>query len=278
MVNGKVLNEIPFQFIGVDDVTWDVDEPPLIDLADLNLAHYRVSADYEHGCHFTGLPTPVISGYTVEKEGQSFMIGSMTAWVFPRPDAKASFLEFKGEGLGALEKNLARKEAQMAILGARMLEVQRGNGVESANTASIHRSGEQSMLASMGQAISIGLTKALKVFCRFAGADETEANIALNKDFFPAPMDALTITALIAAWQNSAISYETLIQNLQKGEVVDIQKTVEEEAAARAKNPPPLQQTDGTTPGNANATPHSASMAVGGKGANPSSTQMQNGK
>jgi hypothetical protein len=36
-----------------------IDEPPLIDLVDKNVAHYQVNADYRHGLHFTGLPTPV---------------------------------------------------------------------------------------------------------------------------------------------------------------------------------------------------------------------------
>jgi len=29
----------------------------------MNLHHYQVSRDYEHGCHFSGLPTLFISGY-----------------------------------------------------------------------------------------------------------------------------------------------------------------------------------------------------------------------
>lgn len=278
MIDGQHLDSIPFQFIGVDDVNWRVDEPPLIDLVDLNLSHYRTAADYEHGCHFTGLPTPVISGYTPESTEDGtpakFYIGSMTAWVFPRSDATASFLEFKGEGLNALEKNLSKKEAQMAILGARMLEVSRGNGVESANTAAIHRSGEQSMLSSVAQAISIAVTKVLKVFAKFAGADDSKIKFELNRDFFPAPMDALTLTALIAGWQNGAISYETLFENLKKGEIVKPDVTSEAELKAIKENPAPLPNA-GTTPGS--PSPNSPQTAASGTGANPTITQMQKG-
>ncbi|MFX5825171.1 DUF4055 domain-containing protein, partial [Acinetobacter baumannii] len=86
-----------------------------------NYAHYLVSADYEHGCHFAGLPTPVVTGYTPQngpngEPPEKLYIGSAAAWVFPQPDAKAYFLEFEGQGLDALEKNLSRKENQMAIL------------------------------------------------------------------------------------------------------------------------------------------------------------------
>lgn len=275
-INSQYLDEIPFRFIGIDNVDADIDEPPLVDLVDMNLSHYRSSADYEHGCHFTGLPTPVISGHTPETTeagvAEKFYIGSMTAWVFPRPDAKATFLEFKGDGLNALKENIQLKEQRMAILGARMLEVSRGNGVESANTASIHRSGEQSMLASVADAISIAVTQILKIFCRFAGADDKDVKFALNKDFFPAPMDALTITALIAAWQNSAMSYETMFENLQRGEFFKPEQTAEAERAAIKANPPPVPMA-GTTPGS--PSPNAPKTAASGTGADKTITQMQ---
>lgn len=273
MIDGKPLDYIPFQFIGVDDVSWNVDEPPLIDLVDMNLSHYRVTADYEHGCHFTGLPTPVISGYTpnADENGKTekFHIGSMTAWVFPRPDAKASYLEFTGEGLNALEKNLSKKENNMAILGARMLEVQR-NGVESAQTAAIHRGGEQSMLSSVAQAISIGVTKVLRTFCEFAGAASDKVEFELNRDFFPVPMDSLQLTAIIAAWQNGAISYETMLENLKKGEIVKLDVTAEQEQERIKEYEPPAPESKSS------ASPNSPSLDKTGKTAEPSATQLQN--
>jgi hypothetical protein len=275
-VNGKELDYIPFQFIGVDDTSWEIDEPPLIDLVDLNLAHYRVTADYEHGCHFTGLPTPVVSGYVADdSKDEKFCIGSMTAWVFPRPDAKATFLEFTGQGLSELRENINKKEGHMAVLGARMLEPQ-VNGVEAADTAAIHRGGEQSTLSSVAQAISIGLEKSLKTFCEFAGESSDDVKFELNRDFFPIPMDALKLTAIIAGWQNGAYSYDTMFENLKKGEIVAVEATVEEEQKAIKENPPPAPPGQGapTTPGNvrkkgpkANATPATPA---------PTQTQLQN--
>lgn len=244
-INGKYLNDIPFQFIGVDDVDCDVDEPPLIDLVDMNLAHYRVSADYEHGCHFTGLPTPIVCGTRgIDDQGvqQKYSIGSSTAWVFQDSQTKVYFLEFTGQGLNALEKNLERKEAQMAILGARMLE-NSAPGVESANTAAIHRGGEQSMLSSVAQAVSIGITRALAIFCKFTGEKNTDSvKFDLNRDFFPIPMDALTLTAIIAGWQNGAYSFEQMFTSLQRGEVIDLEATVVQEKALIAAYPSPIMQ------------------------------------
>lgn len=238
MINNDFLSYIPFYFISTDDVDPDVDIPPLMDLVDMNISHYKTTADYEHGCHFTGLPTPVISGYTPENSDAKFGIGSMTAWVFPRVDAKAFYLEFTGQGLASLEKNIAAKEQRMAVLGARMLEAQ-PTGTESADTAGIHRSGEQSTLASIAQAASIGFTLALRTFCSFAGTkDVTEVSADINRDFFPPIIDALTLTALIAGWQNGAYGYESLFNMLKQNEIVPLEKTVEEEIASMKLHPP----------------------------------------
>jgi hypothetical protein len=230
MMNGKNLGYIPFVFIGVDAITPEVDEPPLIDLVNMNLSHYRTSADFEHGAHFTGLPTPVISGYTPEKVGEKLYIGSSSAWIFPRPEAKAFYLEFSGDGLSTLEKSLERKEQQMAVLGARMLEAQK-KGVEAADTASIHRKGEESMLSAVAQTVSLGLEVALRWFAEWAKADPASISFKLNRDFYPAPMNPQQLTALIAAWQQGAISDQTLFENLQQGEIISQDTTLEDEQA-----------------------------------------------
>jgi hypothetical protein len=237
IINGKPLNFIPFYFISADSIDPEVDAPPLIDLVDINLSHYRTNADYEHGCHFTGLPTPIISGYTPTNEGESFYIGSTKAWVFPRPEAKATFLEFTGTGLKALQENLDRKEMQMAILGARMLEGQQNRG-QSENTTTLNLGGEQSMLSAMSEAVSMGLERALQTFSLFANATSTPIKYRLNKDFFPMPMSALSLTALVASWQNGAISYETLFDNLKRGEIIDIDQTITQELAKMDQHKP----------------------------------------
>jgi hypothetical protein len=67
-----------------------------------------VSADYEHGCHFTGLPTPWIAGYQAAdpEKPDTFYIGSTAAWTFGDPNAKCGYLEFSGGGLDFSERQL----------------------------------------------------------------------------------------------------------------------------------------------------------------------------
>jgi hypothetical protein len=239
VMRGKNLDYIPFQFIGAENLTSDIDAPPLIDMADLNIAHYKVSADYEHGCHFTGLPTPWIAGYRPPEGSDNLYIGSSTAWVFSDPSAKAEFLEFKGTGLTALESNLSRKEQQMAILGARML-AQDKKMVESADTASIHRAGENSILAAIAANVSEGLSRSLIIFSQWTGGSDN-ASIEINKDYLNMPLSAQELTAMVAAWQAGAISQQTLFYNLKSGEMYPDNITFEDEQSMIEATAPVIQ-------------------------------------
>jgi hypothetical protein len=235
LMRGATLDYIPFVFINSDDLTPDICEPPLIDLVNINLAHYRVSADYEHGCHFTGLPTPIVSGYTPQSDTEKLYIGSTSAWVFPDSNAKASFLEFSGQGLTALENNMQAKQEQMAVLGARMIAVEK-RAVEAAESLAIRQSGENSALVNMGLVISKGMQKILFIFSDWL-VNDTNVTFELNKDFVGTPLSAQDLTALIAAWQSGAISQETLFKNLKAGELYDDTDTFEDEQSKIDANP-----------------------------------------
>lgn len=236
-MNNQPLGFIPFFFLGVDDAEACPDDPPLIDLVDLNLSHYRTNADYEHGCHFTGLPTGWIAGHTME-QGEKIYLGSQSMLVFPSPDTTVGFLEFSGAGLKCLSDNLERKEKQMAVLGARMLETQK-KGIEATDTLMLRQAGETSLLSSMAQSISISLQKALQVFSDWAGGSG-EVIFELNRDFFPKTLAPAELTALVTSWQYGAISKETLFENLKQAEVISDTKTFEEQETEIANAAPTL--------------------------------------
>ena len=47
---------IPFTFVGAIDNTASIESAPLLELADLNLAHYIDSADFQESVYFVGQP------------------------------------------------------------------------------------------------------------------------------------------------------------------------------------------------------------------------------
>jgi hypothetical protein len=239
LMSNAPMNYIPFVFVGVDDVGPDVDEPPLIDLVDMNLKHYGVTADYEHACHFSGLPTLFISGYQTDTNSPKIYIGGASANCLPDPQAKAYFVETSGN-FEALRANLEDKKAMMSVLGARMLESQK-SAVESAETMKQRSGGETSLLAGMAQTVSLGMTQALQWFADWAGA-AGEVKYDLNKEFSPVGMTAQDLSALVTAWQSGAISHAVLFDNLQRAEVIDHDVTFEEEQARIGDAAPVMAQ------------------------------------
>jgi hypothetical protein len=229
LMNGKPLEFIPFKIVDPNGKNDGIDEPPLIDLVDKNVAHYQVNSDYRHGLHFTGLPTAVVSGYQPTDTKEKLYIGSPAAWVFPDPNAKAVFLEFTGQGLGAIKDALDRFEKQMALLGARMIADETAQ-VETLGATQIKRAGENSVLAKIVQSVSEALEWALKVFAQWAGQDGN-VEYQINRDFMPAMMDAQTLTAIFAGVQSGNISKQEAFELLQRGDVIDPTKQYEEHQA-----------------------------------------------
>lgn len=241
LMRGKPLSYIPFQFISTDDLTPDVDNPPLIDLVDMNLHHYRITSIKCNALPFA-VPTMFIAGSLQLEEGEKIYVGSTRAIHSNDPSAHAEYIEYSGQGMGAVEKEIDKAESQMAILGARMLEPQR-TAVESADGQSIHRKGEESILATISQTISIGVTQVMTWFADWAGASG-EVKIVLNRDFYPAGMTPQMLTALLAGWQQGAYSDQTLFNNLQQAEIIDAETTLEDEQARIGETAPMMTGQD----------------------------------
>lgn len=235
MSSGKRLDSIPFVVATSAGLTADVSDPPMLDLADVNLSHFRTSADLEHGAHFTGLPTPWVTGYTARTDAngnavaEKFSIGSSSAWVFPGADVTVGYLEFSGDGLGSLERLMDRKEHQMSALGARMLSGQKA-GVESTGALEIRTNGETSVLAGIATTTSRAVTKICQLIADWAGV-AGRVSVTVNTDFMPSSMSPQLAAQLFGMVQAGAISPQSFFWNMQAGELIPEGKTFEEEQA-----------------------------------------------
>lgn len=229
--NGKKLAEIPFEFFSAAGNDTDVADPVLLDLAVVNLAHYRNTADLEHGLHFTGLPTAWVAGVDTK---DSYRIGSGTAWVFKSEKARAEYLEFKGEGLKQLSDAVKDKEQQMAALGARMLAPEK-KAAETSDTVAQKRQGETSSLAALAHSVSRGLTRVLQWMAGWHNVSG-EVNVVLNTDFNVVMLSPQAITALLQAVVTGNISTQSFYEAMVKGEAISGTRTFEEEQALIAED------------------------------------------
>ncbi len=221
---GQRLPFIPFVPISSQTTEFKLDQMPLLPLADTNLDHYRLMADYRHGLHYVGLPTPYVTGFPEQTE---LKIGSATAWVASDPAAKVGMLEFTGQGLDPLAAAIDTTVGYMASLGARLLEPNK-KAVESAETHSIRQAREESTAATIAESVSAGMSHALTWMLNLSGIPGA-SQIDLNTDLVDAKLSPEELRELVSGWQAGAYSYDTLYYNLQRGELARPQISAEEE-------------------------------------------------
>lgn len=242
---GKFLNEIPFVFINAVGTTTKVCKPPLLDLVNVVLSHYRNSADLEHGLHFTALPVAWAVGFP---DKSVYRIGSSIAWTSEDPNAKAGYLEFSGAGLGTLREVMGDKEHMMAILGARLLEAQKRQA-ETAEALTIRQGGETAALEKIVTAASDGLTRVLRWFEAWLRGEASESTgITLNNDLLPQGITPQQVVALMQGLQSGAISFDSYFYNMQRGEMYPDGWTKDDEADAIAMGNPMLDPADRQDP------------------------------
>lgn len=229
-MNNKTLDYIPFAIIGRSGKGDAIDEPPLIDLVDANVAHYQLNSDYRHGLHFTALPTLFLAGVTEAQDAAGnttpFYIGGQSAITSAHPDAKGMFIEYTGQGLGAISTALKELEQRMAILGARMI-ADETRQAETLGATQIKRVGENSILARICIAASEAIEWALTIMAEWSGASG-EISYQISREFNPLGLSAQDLTAIFAGVQSGIISEAEAFELLQRGDVIDGKKLFEE--------------------------------------------------
>jgi hypothetical protein len=255
---GVALDFIPFVFICAMNATPDIEIPPLIDLADVNLGHWRNSVDYEYGLHLVALPTPWVAGAKNSGDGKTPMkMGPSVVWELDI-QGQAGMLEFQGAGLAAIVTSMEEKKKQMAVLGGRLLE-DPSQVQETASAVRMRHVSEHASLRMITQSLEVGLTLVLQIMVWWDGTiakpADAECSVELNKDFLNIKATAQEITAALQALQAGQISFDTWYSFLQTGgwarEGVDAdaeQKEIDDEAIeAKKKNPEPVVTPPGPT-------------------------------
>lgn len=227
-MGGDPLEEIPFFFSGINNTTSRLPKPPLIDLANVNLSHYRSQADLEHGAHFTALPSITVTG--ADPDELAITVGPESANILENEDASVEMLEYTGKGLEQLQDVINSKEEMMSDLGARLV-MNEENAQDAEGTVRLKQSGENSVIANIADTAGMSYTEALKFAARWISGgsnEEPEVNVSFNKDLLPFPMDHNMLKALMQMHQQNKITWETLINNLKRGEIVEEGKSVED--------------------------------------------------
>ena len=222
---GNRWDEIPFTFIGSNNNDTVIDPSPLYDMAEVNIAHYRNSADYEDSIYFSGQPQPWMAGLTQEwrdhLEKTGIYVGSRSPWLLPE-NGSCGFAQAQPNSLA--KEGMDQKEDQMVSLGARL--IQPGIVAKTATESKGEQATQHSVLSLACSNVSDAYEKSLAWVARFMNMSG-DIEFQINQEFVEIALDPQFLTALVSAWQSGKLPESDLWALLKQYGVIDPEKTDE---------------------------------------------------
>lgn len=254
---------IPFTFIGASNNDSTIDDAPLLPLAELNIGHFRNSADNEESSFVVGQPTLFIS------PGES-----MSLQLFEAANPKGVKMGSRtGHNIGAggsaaliqadpnnlAKENMLNKEQQAIQIGAQLITPTQQITAESAR---LQRGADTSVMATIARNVSQAYTDALKWVAAMMNLGDQEIEFKLNMEFFLQPMTAQDRAAWMADINAGLLPATAYYAALRKAGVTDwtdedIQNAIADQplpnaTTVRGDIPASANQQDQQNGGNAN--------------------------
>lgn len=221
-LNNVPKGEIPFTFVGASNNDSTVDDAPLLPLAELNIGHYRNSADNEENLFVVSQAMLVIAPSNTFSPEQ---------WETANPNGvkfgarRGVNVGFQGDAkliqaaaTNALDNALTKKEQQAIQIGAQLITPTQQITAESAR---LQRGADTSVMATIARNVSKAYEDCLKWVAQMMGLPDTGIEFKLNMEFFLQPMTAQDRAQWAADIQAGLLPQEAYWAAARKAGVTD---------------------------------------------------------
>lgn len=253
VARGRTLNYIPFVCFNPMDLDLVAKNPPLQNIATLNISHYASTAHLEHGRFYAGMPTYVVAGDEREiapglGTPDPLTVGPSNVWDLAA-GAKAFLLEFTGHGLTFLENAVDSKQLQMQSLGGRLISSTRRAAPLSSEAWQLMETGDEATLLDIAQTADLGVARALSYLAHIRGEINDPGTSGIkaefNKEFVRTELTGREIRALQSLYERGVIPLDVMYYALREVGVIPIEYTLDDFTALLKKNdqiftPPPI--------------------------------------
>lgn len=213
-------DEIPFTFVGAQNNDPTIDESPLEALTEINLGHFRNSADYEDSVFFCGQVQPVISGLDTTwrdwLQEKGIRVGSRSPFLLPK---EASFTYAQAEPNTLAKEAMDSKRDYMVQLGARLIE--QNSAVKTATQATGEQTSSTSVLGICVANVTEAYSRVLAWCARYLGVKNETTEFVISQEFIAKIAESGMLTAIVNAWQVGAIRDEDMVRAMQKLDIID---------------------------------------------------------
>lgn len=204
------LTKIPLAPIYINRTGFMIGEPPLEDLADLNVSHWQSQSDQRNILHVARVPILFGAGFN---DTDDIEIGASRMVRASAPDSKLQYVEHSGAAISSGRDDLKDLEFQMQTQGLQLLVPQPGD--KSATGEILDNAKENSPLAMMATALQDAIEQSFGFMAEFLGlGDDAGGEVEVNKEF--GVTNAQDIPNIIAAYQAGLIDAQTGIEELKR--------------------------------------------------------------
>ena len=226
---GYSLNQIPLVPIYSNRRGMLRSQPPLLDIANLNITHYQRQADLIHALHIAAMPTLVLEGWD-DTTGSATM--GVNYAIAMQPGNKAYYVQADATSFDAQMAELESLASQMSTLGVTKLFGQKFVA-ESAEAKRIDQAQSNSVLSIISQELESALNQAFAFAAEYVGMEPPEITIDRDFDYYRLiGQDVAVLTQLNASGK---ISDAMLLEILRRGEVLPDNVNIEDEMEAADK-------------------------------------------
>lgn len=194
-IGGRTLEQIPFVFVNTSDLVPTPDEPPILGLANLVLAIYKLEADYRQALHMQAQETFVVIGGELPDGAR---VGAGAKIELPK-DSDAKFVGVSADGLDAMRTALEDDRGRAGDQTTRLMDGD--SDVQSGRALNVRLAAKTATLTQMAETGAEALARILRLAAIWIGANPDEVVVEANMDFGEDDVQGQALLQLMQAVQ-----------------------------------------------------------------------------
>ena len=222
---------VPIVWYGATSSRFAQGDLPMDGLADLSIQHFQMRSDLCELLHKCAMPVPVRKGAPLGVDGRppALILGPNTAVDLPAEGGEFSFAEPSGKSLERHQEEIRHIEELMDRSSLNFLY---GANVKTATEAALRASQVSSSVASLTRNKASMFGTVMRLWAWYAGEQSQitpESGLAMNDSLINKPMGASEMAQLVNLYTNDLLSKQTVLDELQRGGVLDPDLVIKEE-------------------------------------------------
>ena len=209
------LSQIPLVTVYSNRLGNLLSAPPLLEVAQLNIAYAQRFCDYHHSIHVGSNPVLILRGFDPDSD-TPLGISVNTALLLP-PDGGAEYVQPTSDAFDSQLKCLQALEDQISRLGINTLSSQNLTNA-AAEARRLDRIDSDSIMAVIAGDLERAVSQLFELAAQYVGIEPPE--VYIPRDYDNRLVTGNDITAYLQLFMQGAISQETLLRILQDGEIL----------------------------------------------------------